>query len=145
MSEFRVVPDTNVLISSQISKNPTSPSKEIFSRWQKGQFTLLYSRSTIREYAIKLHEKGIEPQKIKRILGAIVSRAEEAYIEFYHLFVYPEDMDDVAFLLCAWNGSATHIVTHDTDLLDIERAYRSRFKICQPIPFLEELRSHIRE
>jgi hypothetical protein len=30
---------------------------------------------------------------------------------------YPADADDIAFLLCAWNGLASHLVSYDIHAL----------------------------
>lgn len=52
---------------------------------------------------------------------------------------YPTDADDIAFLLCAIHGQATHLVTYDTGFADL--APDCSFAICQPLDFLAALRS----
>ena len=37
----RAVLDTNVFVSAALSKNPTSPTREVLERWQRGEFVLL--------------------------------------------------------------------------------------------------------
>ncbi|OQY54042.1 MAG: hypothetical protein B6245_21910 [Desulfobacteraceae bacterium 4572_88] len=58
---FRTVPDTNVLIASQ-NASETSPNKEYFDRWDKGEFDILYCKDMLREYIRKLLEKNV-PKK----------------------------------------------------------------------------------
>jgi hypothetical protein len=58
---FRVVLDTNVLLAGRISHHPSSPSAEILDRWQRGEFTALYSLDTLAEYAENLLASGIAP------------------------------------------------------------------------------------
>ena len=38
---LRAVLDTNVFVSAFLSRNPTSPTREIVQRWQAGEFVLL--------------------------------------------------------------------------------------------------------
>ena len=52
--------------------------------------------------------------------------------------IYPKDEDDIAFVLCAENGKATHLITYDPDLLNIKDYFK--FKICKTIEFLTEFR-----
>ncbi len=55
----------------------------------------------------------------------------------FHLRRYPTDADDIAFVLCALNGKATHLVTYDSDLHALPRDYP--FTICEPLQFLAVL------
>jgi len=51
---LRAVLDTNVFVSAFLSRNPTSPTREIVQRWQAGEFVLLSSESLIDEVTEKL-------------------------------------------------------------------------------------------
>ncbi|MBF0289832.1 MAG: putative toxin-antitoxin system toxin component, PIN family [SAR324 cluster bacterium] len=137
-SLFRIVPDTNVIISAQ-SKNPDSPNRELIERWLQDEFILLYSLDTLQEYFRKLRELNFAEEIIISFLADIRTLAERVEIEHYHFYSYqyPKDRDDIAFVLCAENGNATHLVTYDSDLLEI-RSHHS-FTICQTIQFLKEL------
>ena len=137
-SNFLVVPDTNVIISSQLSKNQESPNKEFIDRWLKREFIVLYSDDTKIEYAIKLKEKDIPRDKIVEFLANLIMSGKNVVIKNYHLQHYPIDEDDICFILCAENGNATHIITYDIHLLDLNGKYR--FEIQQILPFLKELR-----
>ncbi len=121
-----------------MSKAPSSsPNSEYLDRWKTGELVLLYSRDTFQEYIEKLVAKGLPEAVIRSFLRALQELGEEIFIEHYHLPVYPVDVDDIAFLLCAVNGDATHLITYDKHLLDIQEPYP--FKICETAEFLREL------
>ena len=134
---LHVVPDTNVFIAAQKSTSPTSPNKTYFKRWQQADFDLLYSDDTLHEYVEKLTELAIAEQTIKKLVQAIMALGREVPIIYFHLRHYPEDPDDIAFLLCAVNGDATHIVTQDQHLLRLNHLYQ--FTICRTTDFLRAL------
>ncbi len=135
---MKTVPDTNILLASRMRPGSSSPNREYFDRWKNGEFTVLYSPDTQHEYLKKLREKGLPEKTIRDFLRALLEAGAEVYIEFYHLPRYPVDSDDVAFLLCADNGEATHLVTYDRHLRDVSGHYQ--FKICRPTEFLKDLR-----
>ncbi|MCP5045946.1 MAG: putative toxin-antitoxin system toxin component, PIN family [bacterium] len=137
-SAFQVVPDTNVILSSEISNKQNSPNKEFIERWLNREFTVLFSHDTKIEYTIKLREKGIPKEMIVRFLANLSSLGDSVYINNYHLPYYPEDEDDICFILCAENGNATHLVSYDMHLLTLDGKYK--FEILKIIPFLKMLR-----
>ncbi len=140
-TSLRSVPDTNILLASELSSGSTSPNKEYFERWKADEFTVLFSEDTLLEYSKKLREKGGADDRVKICLGALMALGVEIYIEFYHLPTYPIDSDDIAFLLCADNGHATHLVTYDRHLLDVDAHYS--FNICRTTDFLRDLRRRL--
>ncbi len=121
-----------------MSKAHTSPNAEYLERWKNEEFILLYSPDTYLEYIDKFVEKGLPEEVIRSFLRALMDLGIEIFVEHYHLPAYPVDMDDVAFLLCAVNGEATHLITYDRHLLEVSRHYS--FKVCGPVDFLRELR-----
>jgi len=137
---FRVVLDTNVLISAERSESPTSPSREILQSWLNGEFTFLYTLDTLTEYARKLRELGIDTVRIQQLLTDIAFLGEGVTISFFHERFLPDDPDDIAFLLCATNGNGTHLVTYDSDFDPIREHYE--FTVCLPLEFLRELRDN---
>lgn len=139
-STFKVVPDTNVIIASR-SSSTTSPNKEFFARWKNNEFAILFSDDTLREYIKKMVEYQVARKTIKRLITAIRELGEYTPIESFHLKNYPDDPDDIAFLLCAVNGRATHLVTYDLHLLDLDRFVE--FNICKTLDFLRELREYL--
>ena len=136
-TSLRTVPDTNVIIAAQNS-NPTSPNKEFFSRWQNEEFVLLFSNDTLGEYVKKLIERQIPRERIRQLIIAIKRKGEKIEIQYFHFAKYPIDRDDIAFVLCAENGYATHLISYDKHLLDLQGFYS--FKICKTVDFLTELR-----
>ncbi len=132
------VPDTNILLASQIRAGPTSPNSEYFARWRRDEFSVLYSWDTLREYVEKLRDKGVSDALVKGFVRGVVENGIRVEIRHFHLPMYPVDADDIAFLLCADNGVATHLITYDRHLRDVRAAYP--FRICGPVDFLKDLR-----
>jgi len=130
----RAVIDTNVLFAGYRSKSPTSPNIRLLERWQAGHFTWLYSRDTLGEYARKLIELGIDPPLVRSFLALLVVAGEETPIMIFHERHYPDDPDDIAFLLCAVNGRAGYLVSYDRHLTSLDGFYD--FRICPPVEFL---------
>jgi uncharacterized protein len=138
-SGFRIVPDTNIVLASERSSSLQSPNREVFERWIQGECTILVSPDTLAEYAEKLIAQGISRERIIEFLGLLTFAAEQITITHFHLPLYPSDPDDIAFLLCAANGNASHLLSYDRHLLGIASAYS--FQICTPIAMLKSLRA----
>ncbi len=137
-TSFNVVPDTNVVIASEKSVSESSPNKEFFCRWRNDEFEILYSDDTLHEYIEKMRELKLPKEIIKKLLRAMLELGKHVNIVFFHLPLYPPDLDDIAFLLCAENGNATHIVSYDPHLEEIDHYYA--FRVCGTLKFLFELR-----
>lgn len=137
----RAVLDSNVLVAAHRSADPHSPNRELIERWQANEFAFLFSQDTLHEYAEKLLELSVDRADAIAFIALISALGEAVEIEFFHLPHYPSDIDDIAFLLCAWNGLASHLVSYDHDLLDLSAAYESHFKICLPVELLVALRA----
>lgn len=140
-TSLRAVPDTNILLAAEMSRASTSPNREYFERWKADEFTVLFSQDTLLEYIKKLRDKGLPEERIELFLGALMATGVEIFVEYYHLPTYPVDADDIAFLLCAENGRATHLVTYDRHLLDV--GARFSFRICRTTDFLGDLRREL--
>ncbi len=137
-SGFRVVPDTNIILSSELSANRKSPNREFIERWLNGEFALLFSYDTKVEYAVKLNEKGIPRKSIVEFLANLAMLGDIVSIDNYHLEYYPADEDDICFVLCAENGDASHIISYDKHILELKGKFK--FKVLKVLPFLQELR-----
>ena len=137
----RAVLDSNVLIAAHRSTHLQSPNRELIERWQANEFTLLFSRDTLHEYAEKLLALGMKRAEALQFITLVSALGEAVEIEFFHLSDYPTDPDDIAFLLCAWNGLASHLVSYDRHLLDLSAVYESHFRICLPVELLTALRA----
>ena len=138
MSAVRAVLDTNVIIAAHRSSGTVSPNREILARWEAGDFTLLYSEDVLLEYVEKLIEFGVPEEKLREFVRCVSVLGERVEIVFFHLRRYPADADDIAFLLCALNGRASHLVTYDGGFSGI--AADCSFAICEPLAFLAALR-----
>ena len=136
---LRAVLDTNVILASRKAQGDTSPNREIIQRWLNGEFLLLFSLDVLDEYAEKLLANGIPKESVTDLLAKLYSLGELVPIEVFHLHHYPEDSDDVCFLLCAVNGNATHLLTYDNHLLILEGFFP--FTIGRPLDFLNNLRA----
>lgn len=136
---LRAVLDTNVVLASDRTSHPTSPNREIVNRWLAGEFTLLISDDIAAEYARKLLESGRDAAQVEAFLTKLFLLGESVEIRFFHFRHYPVDADDISFLLCATNGSATHLVTYDPHLLEIGLFY-DEFQVVHSLGFLEALR-----
>ena len=139
MAGVRAVLDTNTILAAHRSPNPSSPNREVLDRWRRGAFVLLYSDDVLLEYGEKMVEFGCTDAEVRAFLARIQILGELVVIEFFHLRRYPADPDDVAFLLCAINGNATHLVTYDDGLLSFTGEFS--FAICQPLALLAALRA----
>ena len=135
----RTVLDTNVIIAA-LGGNPGSVSvnRKVINLWRSGCFQVLFTEEILLEYALKLAERGIPIQRIERFIERLFDLGEQVKIAFYHLHVYPDDPDDIMFVLCAENGHASHILTYDKKHLLILNGEYS-FRICPPADFLEDL------
>jgi putative PIN family toxin of toxin-antitoxin system len=136
---IRAVLDTTVVVAAGKSPSNSSPNREIIDRWLEGQFILLVSRDTAAEYAVKLRERGVKDSLILAFVRQIALLAEVVTIKHFHFRHYPIDEDDIAFLLCATNGDATHLVSYDPHLLDLDIHYPD-IDIIPPVAFLHALR-----
>ncbi len=116
----------------------TSPNREILTRGKAGEFPLLYSEDVLIEYVEKLLVLGTPAAKLGEFVAMIGGIGERVAIRAYHLRRYPSDADDIAFVLCALNGEATHLVTCDGGFAEVVREFD--FAICKPLVFLAELR-----
>ena len=138
---FKTVPDTNVVLAAEKSKSSTSPNKEYIAHWLEGRVDLLYSEDTLLEYVEKLNSESIDEDRIVELLTTILKLGKPVDIEFYHLPLYPKDPEDIAFILCADNGKATHLLSYDSHFDPLKGSYS--FKICKPLDFLFELRESL--
>jgi len=129
-------------MASQIT-NSSSPNREFLVRWQQEEFDLLYTDDTLREYIEKLVVHNAPREAITNLIVGINKLVVNIQIHFFHLAKYPSDPDDIPFLLCADNGNATHLISYDIHLLELQGLYA--FKICKTLDFLFELRQILSE
>jgi len=59
IKHIRAVFDTNLYVAAHKSRNPNSPTVELFKRWADNEFDLIYCELLIEEIKEKFFEKGI--------------------------------------------------------------------------------------
>lgn len=137
---LRAVFDTNVFISAILSRNPTSPTKELIERWKAGDFTLLVSDALLTELVEKLLEKSVDPDKTIDLVTSILQMAE--WVNVPPAAVHPiivQDPDDDHVLACAVVGKADYVVTYDPHFDQLGGSYES-FQVTKALPFLWKVR-----
>jgi putative PIN family toxin of toxin-antitoxin system len=142
---WRIVFNTNIFVAGMLSKNPTSPNKELLERWRAGQFTLLTSRVLMLEVIEKLDERGIDRLTILDLISRLNIAAEKVELNPSDVLpVISEDADDDHVLACAVVGNADYILTYDPHFDVLGSSYKG-IQIVEPIPFLFRLRRHLGE
>lgn len=141
MKTFYAVFDTNVLVSSLMSKRPDSPTVALLDYVVEGHIVLLYNEEILNEYEDVLHRGkfGFNDKSVKTVLDLIktglccdrVDTNELFYDEddavFYEVALSKED----AFLV---TGNLRHfpktpIVVSPAKMLEIVKAGREELKI----------------
>ncbi len=137
----RVVLDTNVYVSAFLSRSPTSPTREIFTRWRDGEFVLLVSDALVEEIIETLLQRGIGQGRISEFVTLLAALAEWVAVppEAVERAV-PADPDDDAILACALVGRADVLVTYDPHFDRLGGRYRG-VEILKAVPFLRSLRT----
>jgi len=138
---FRVVVDTNVLISGLLSA--TGTPKMIIDGWLAGEFTLLTSDAMLEECERVLGyprlQTSLKLVTIPQDQFMAMLRAEGERVELTSLTrsgVVPGPFDEMA-LDCAVSGSADYLVSGSEDLLTLGE-YEGVNTIC-PGEFIEVL------
>jgi len=137
---LRAVLDTNVFVSAFLSRNPTSPTKELIRRWEEEEFILLVSDALLEEVAEKLVERGIEQERVIEFLTLIGRLAEWVNVPPEAVSpVIAEDPDDDHILACAVVGKADYLVSYDPHFESLGEEYQG-IKITKALPFLWAVR-----
>lgn len=120
---LRVVLDTNIIVSGMATKG-TMPS-QVLEAWRAGKFVLVTSPSIMQEVQEVLSRPKITSylhltsSTIRSLLYTFSTRAFVTQ-GILAVHVVENDPDDNKFIACALEGSATHIVTGDNDLLRLQ-------------------------
>ncbi len=119
----QLVVDTNTLLRALA--NAESPSGKVLGACERRRTVILLSKPVIDEYRRVLalvltdsRKNRIPPRHIELVLRRL------RYIGEYHRtvrsrFEYPRDPTDSMLISLAIEGRATHIVSHDKDLLSL--------------------------
>jgi putative PIN family toxin of toxin-antitoxin system len=136
---WRVVLDTNVFVSAALSKNLTSPTRELLDRWERGEFVLLMCDALNDELIEKLLERGVHPTAIALLSASLLQLADWVDIPAEAVTPVLADPDDDVVLACAVLGQATHVVTYDPHFDVLGGEYRG-IQVVKALPFLWAVR-----
>jgi uncharacterized protein len=131
--------DTNVFVSAALSKNPSSPTREVIERWQRGEFVLLICTPLAEEIVEKLFDHSISADKVSVLVERLAQLAEWVEVPTEKIESLLSDSDDNVIVACAVEGTANYLVTYDPHFDSLNGEYRG-VKILKAIPFLEVLR-----
>lgn len=118
---LRVVIDTNVLISCLLFKCRVSFLREL---WVKNKIKPLLSKETFDEFHRVLHYSkfSLSPQEIRTIISnEILPYFDVVETEETFNSASCRDPHDEKFLAVAKIGSASHLISGDQDLLELEK------------------------
>lgn len=138
---FRVVVDTNVLISGLLSA--TGNPKRIIDGWLAGEFTLLTSDDMLEECERVLGypklQEGLKLATIPRDQFMAMLRTEGEGVEVTGLDLSGVVRDPFAEIVlgCALSGNADYLVSGDEDLLTLGEY--AGVKIISPREFVQVL------
>jgi putative PIN family toxin of toxin-antitoxin system len=136
---IRAVLDTNVFVSAALSKNPSSPTREVIERWKRGEFVLLICTPLAEEIVEKLLDHSIGENAINTLVDTLAQLAEWVEVPTEKIESLLSDPDDNVIVACAVEGAANYLVTYDPHFDSLNGEYQG-VKILKAIPFLEVLR-----
>lgn len=136
---IRAVLDTNIFVSAALSKNPSSPTREIIERWEELEFTLLICTPLAEEIAEKLIHHSIDESLISALVESLAQLAEWVEILSEKVEDLLSDPDDNIVVACAVEGKANYLVTYDPHFDTLNGEYQG-ITILKAIPFLRVLR-----
>ena len=115
----RVIVDTNLWISFLLTKDHSKLDKLFTDQ----KLILLFSQELLEEFVEVARrpkfKKYFSFSDLNALLSEIYTRAE--YIEIHSKVVLCRDAKDDFLLALAKDGNATHLITGDKDLLEIEK------------------------
>jgi len=137
---LRVVCDTNVFLSAELSKNPSGPTRELFQRWRSNEFDLLVSDALVDEVVEQLRDHGIQEEAIVELTTLLEELAQWVEVPAEAVArVVPADPDDDVILACAIVGKADYLVTYDAHFNALGGVYAG-LRIMGALPFLRIVR-----
>jgi putative PIN family toxin of toxin-antitoxin system len=137
----RVVLDTNVIVSSVLSKRG-APFR-LMEAWRASRFILVTSKAIIQEVRRVLSEQRLKEmfhiteQQITRLVETLSLDAVVSYGNADASGAVPDDPSDEMFLAAALNGNASAVISGDKHLLNLGM-FRG-ITILRPRQFLDQL------
>jgi predicted nucleic acid-binding protein len=92
--------------------------------------TGLYCGKIMGEYLEKLIDRKHPPDRAARLISYLMGLFERVDIVSAKAHHPPTDADDEIFLLCAIDGKADYLISHDKSLLGVAAHY-PQFSICR--------------
>lgn len=138
--KFRVMLDVNIYIAAYLSPTDRSPNKELIQRWLEDEFTLLFSRSLLKEIIKKFNEKEIDSHLTTELIAHLLTLGEEVILTSGDIHpVITADPDDDIILASAVKGKAGYLITYDFHFDILAGTYKG-IQIIEPLSFLFILR-----
>lgn len=121
---IRVVLDTNVILRALA--NASSPSGQVIRACEERKAIILLSKPLVDEYRRVLahlvkQDESITHYHIEAVLRRL-SYVGEYTRRIRASFPYPRDPTDSKLIELAIDGRATHIISHDHDLLSLPKS-----------------------
>jgi putative PIN family toxin of toxin-antitoxin system len=132
--------DTNIFVSAALSKNESSPTREVLARWQNNEFILLICTPLAEEIAEKLLDRNISDKRVIALVDQLAELAEWVDVPVNKIQKLLTDEDDNVIVACAIEGKANYLVTYDPHFDSLGEEYKG-IKIMKAIPFLNDLRN----
>ena len=137
---LRAVFDTNVFVAAFLSRNPTSPTKELIKRWLDGEFTLIMCELLMAEILAKLYAHAIAIDEIREFIFSVIQIAADVDLSIAEIpSLIPADPDDDVVIACAVKAKADYLVTYDPHF-DVLGGEYGGVKIVKALPFLWAVR-----
>jgi len=140
---YRIVLDTNVLISAAIHPTTSVPAK-VVEAWFEERYQLVVSPSVLDEY-----RRAFSYERIQKVIQwnahqlqttlALITHAAEIKTSGDLIVDISRDPKDNIFLTAAIEGAADYVVSGDKDLLEIPE--QETVKVIPPASFLDLLQS----
>ena len=140
--EIRAYLDTNLYISFLLKPGSPAPPSTIVRAGLQGRFRLLIGDPTVDEVLNKTASKSSLSKKITRsqvdaLLDVLVVAGEPISLAASVIPAISRDRKDDYLLAYAIAGRATHLVTGDRDLVELEHDFG--FQIVTPTQFVRIL------
>lgn len=137
--EIRAYLDTNLYISFLLYPNSSAPPSAIVRMGLRGDLTLLFGDPTIVEIQDKTTNKPyfverISQSQVSWLLQAMGASGDHVRTAPTVIPAIGRDRKDDYLLTYSMAGNATHLVTGDKDLLELDNSFE--FRIVTPAQFL---------
>ena len=131
--KFKIVLDTNILISSLWGGNPG----RIIELWDEGLFLLVASFPILDEYFSIFNRFNLTEEDIENITIIFSNPTKTRIIVPKHkITLIKDDPDDNRFIECALAGEVNFLISGDKHLLSVKEKIKD-FEIIRVVQFLK--------